>query len=159
MPDKYMPHLLPNGEMPCKWHGLNNSNVTTHSIFASQGSRVVYRKDGSIEYKFSCRYRCAKRCKVAQTKKAPESASRNVQQQSPEEEQTVHSNDTTEGCFYASDDTTFTFLGHDPEIVARLPANIRSNYNTVRTDRKGISVDLLNFIASLAANKMSCSSI
>jgi hypothetical protein len=65
------------------------------------------------------------------------------------------SNDNNKDDVVITDNTTYTFLDHDPVVLARLPANIRSPRNSVQTTQKGMTASFLNFIVSLAARKMS----
>jgi hypothetical protein len=56
MPDKALAHHLPNGRMPCKWHGWDKDCCTNARVFSQHGPRTVFHENGSIEYKFYSTY-------------------------------------------------------------------------------------------------------
>jgi hypothetical protein len=59
IPDKALAHHLPNGRMPCKWHGWDNNCCTNARVFSQHGPRTVFHENGSIEYKFYSTYYCS----------------------------------------------------------------------------------------------------
>jgi hypothetical protein len=131
--------------------------VTNHEIFATQGPRVIYHEDGSVEYKFSSRYTCTKRETSARDRAKITKAPRGqISQQGTSDDDA--SDDNIKDDVDITDNTTYTFLDHDQKL-ARFPANIRSPDNSVQTTKKGINPSFLNFIVSLAARKMLFSSI
>jgi hypothetical protein len=119
---------------------------------------VIYHEDGSVEYKFSSRYTCTKRETSARDiSKITKARRGQISQQGTSDDEA--SDDNIEYAVDITDNTTYTFLDHDPVVLARLPANIRRPYNSVQTTNKGTSARFLNFIVSLAARKMSFSTI
>lgn len=67
IPHKQVPHLLPNGRVPCPWHGYDNSCVKYNTIFNPSGPRKVVDADGGLTYLFSSRYLCDIRKKSYET--------------------------------------------------------------------------------------------
>ena len=45
LPDRQMSHLLPDGKMPCPWHGISSSCVIKNAILIPNGPRNVYDTD------------------------------------------------------------------------------------------------------------------
>jgi hypothetical protein len=45
-PDKAMPHSLPNGGMPCKWHGFDHDCVLKNGFFNPNGPCPFFDSDG-----------------------------------------------------------------------------------------------------------------
>jgi hypothetical protein len=58
-PDKYAPHMLPTGQMPCKWHGfdlVDGKTCVCRDIVLNNFVRIFHDIDGSTGGMFSSRY-------------------------------------------------------------------------------------------------------
>jgi hypothetical protein len=55
-PGKAMPHSLPNGGMPCKWHGFDHDCVLKNGFFNPNGPCPFFDSDGK-----ACHVICSKR--------------------------------------------------------------------------------------------------
>ena len=56
LPDRVTPQYLPNGKLPCKWHGYDHDCVRRDSFFNPQGPRACIDDDQGITYIFSGRH-------------------------------------------------------------------------------------------------------
>jgi hypothetical protein len=69
-PDKVMPHSLPNGRMPCNWHGFDHDCVVKNSFFNPIGPRPFFDSDGEVCYVICSKYKCSIREKEQADKHA-----------------------------------------------------------------------------------------
>ena len=58
LPDRQMCHQLPDGKMPCPWHGSASSCVIKNAVFNPNGPRLIHDEDGTRIYLFSGRFIC-----------------------------------------------------------------------------------------------------
>ena len=58
LPDWVTPQYLPNGKLPCKWHGYDHDCVRRDSFFNPQGPRACIDDDQGITYIFSGHSTC-----------------------------------------------------------------------------------------------------
>jgi hypothetical protein len=158
MPDKTMPHRLPNGKVPCKWHGWDNACVKGCCIYA-QYPRTIYHLDGSVEYKFVSKYLCKKRFEEFKNNKKALTpgetttarkrtrTSTYVTEAAATPAQAEDDDDNTGNTYNDNDNHHWNFNGSDVDVVAKYPPHIRSStYNCVSAKQKTYSVDLLEHI-------------
>ncbi len=58
LPDRQMCHQLPDGKMPCPWHGSASSCVIRNAVFNPNCPRLIHDEDGTRIYLFSGRFIC-----------------------------------------------------------------------------------------------------
>jgi hypothetical protein len=134
--DKTAPHLLPTGQMPCKWHGFHVMDdghpCTSKDIFFNNFCRTFDDADSTSGFLFSSRYRC----RLQQGQLSPDS---NV-------------NDVSDHRYY--------FAGHDPMVLRYLTCDIRRRLlGLVLTKRRAITIKLSERIWEDVTNKSSFSSV
>lgn len=131
LPDRMMGQHLPQGRMPCKWHGWDNDCVIRDAIYNPQGPRVCHDVDSSVIYLFSGKFRC----RIQQDQKAPEG--------------------TTENLIFDEDDNNYCcFVGHCPEVLCKLPPNIRSSLGVTVTRKRAFTIALVDSVIDDAAGQM-----
>jgi hypothetical protein len=140
--DQTMGHHLPSGRMPCKWHGYEGECCGRDSFFSRSGPRACHASDGSVIYKFSTRFCCSThRDEAATPKVAADGGSEN------------ESNSQDE------DNHFYYFAGHDPQVVAQHPQNLRSTLGAAITKKRAFTSELVDEIIDLAAETNSFQAI
>ena len=69
LPDRVTPQYLPNGKLPCKWHGYNHDCVRRDSFFNPQGPCACIDDDQGITYIYSVAVQLARFGKIKILKK------------------------------------------------------------------------------------------
>jgi hypothetical protein len=128
-PDRMMGHHLPGEKIPCKWHGWDNDCVIRDAIFNPSGPRVCHDVDSSIIYLFSGRFRC----KIRQDQ-APTGTTQELDE---------------------DDNNPYYFVGHSPEVLCKLPPNIRSSLGMTISRKRAFTTKLVDSIIDDAAGQMS----
>ena len=132
-PDKYAPHMLPTGQMPCKWHGFDlveGKTCVCRDLVLNNFVRIFHDVDGGTGGMFSSRYICTRR--------------------KPKEP----SDESDDGLDIDVEDNNYYFAGHCAEVLARLTPDIRSSLGLVLTKRCAVTTALADHIFEEVSRKM-----
>jgi hypothetical protein len=133
-PDKYASHMLPTGQMPCKWHGFDlveGKTCVCRDLVLNNFVRIFHDVDGSTGGMFSSRYLCTRR------------------------KPTKPLDDSENDLNIDVEDHSYYFAGHCAEVLAHLTPDIRSSLGLVMTKKCAVTTALADHIFECASRKMS----
>ena len=130
-PDKVMPHSLPNGRMPCKWHGFDHDCVVKSSFFNPIGPRPFFDSNGEVCYVICSKYKCT------------------IREREKDQADEREKDQADDG------DDYYYFLGYDPAVLAKLSPDVLDTLGCVLTKRRGMSIALVDQIIESVSKKTS----